>query len=130
MTVTRVLHTGGEAMAVFRRATELFMHRLFDDKEVSAAASSSSKKSAKKKSTEKTSQSRYTSYLCATPGHYCNNPKFHKRDKNGKYPAVAAEMRSKILAKIDSLDATDAAKKERKTATKTFWKDRCVADAS
>ena len=130
MTVTRVLYTGGEAMTVFQRATELFMRRLFGDESGSTTASSSSKKSTKKKSTAKSSQSRYTCYLCATTGHYCNNPKFHKRDKNRKYPAVTTEMRPKILAKIESLEATDAAKKERKTATKAFWKDRCVAEAS
>ena len=130
MTVTRVLHTGGEAMAVFRHATKLFMRRLFGDAESPAVTSSASKKSSTKKSTKKATKPRYTCYLCATAGHYCNNPKFHKRNSEGKYPAVSTEMRSKILAKIDTLELTDAAKKEKKATVKAFWKDRCLPIAS
>ena len=130
MTVTRVLYTNGESMTVFRRATEIFMRRLFNEDEPSVKTSSSAKKACAKKSSQKAKQSRYTCYLCATAGHYCNNPKFHKCDKDGKYPAVSAEMRSKIMARIDSMDLTEAAKKERKSTVKTFWKERCVAAAS
>ena len=137
MTVKRVLYTNPSAMPTFVQATDLFLARIpassfsSSSSKSSSSATAQARSSASKKSPRKKGKGpKVTCYLCVTPGHYCNNPAFHKRDEDNKYPAVSASMQKKILSRIDDADMASSEKELLKGTVRQFWKDRCHQHAS
>ena len=137
MTVKRVLFTNPSAMPTFVQATDLFLARIpassfssASAKAKSASASSARSTSARKSPRKQNAGPKVTCYLCVTPGHYCNNVKFHKRNEDNLYPAVTEAMRKKILARVDGSDLSSGEKELLKGTIRQFWRDRCVQNAS
>jgi len=141
MTVKSTLHVSPGAMTAFKEATEVFMMRIpehavavYDPKPEAAPAGRTPARSSRKtpparKTARKSSRDgpKVTCYLCVTPGHYCNNPKFHKKDKDGKYPMPSDSMKKQICTRVDGADVSTTEKTDLKTTIKDFWDKRCAA---
>ena len=131
-----MLYTNAAAMPTFVQATDLFIVCISAKTTSSGnskSATSKSRASASRKSTraKKDSGPKVTCYLCVTPGHYCNNTKFHKRNSENKYPAVSESMQKKILERVDeAADLPSGEKAMLKGTIRQFWKERCEAGAS
>ena len=124
------------AMPTFVQATDLFMVRIASKTSSSSASKSTTSQSRSSSARSPARKSKgngpkVTCYLCVTPGHYCNNNKFHKRNSEGKYPAVTESMQKQIIVRVDAAtDLSGGEKKMLKGTIRQFWKDRCVAGAS
>ena len=136
-TVHRVLHVSGNAMGVFKEATEVFLARLDPGTKAkstisrtprtptAASPGATPKRPRARGNTRRQSAPTFGCYLCPARDHYCNDRKFHPLLPSGKYAGLSKDKKAAVLARIDAPNASADEKASEKKTVRDFWKRRC-----